>query len=79
VKHLTVYYTVMSHTLQALQPFVTHVLPPTHAVRLTEVTMESAKVCLQLTTTAVAAGWPRCAVPSSSVHSRYQRHLTDLP
>jgi transposase len=69
----------MSHTLQALQPFVTHLLPPTRAVRLTEVTMESAKVCLQLMTTAVAAGCPRCAVPSSSVHSRYQRHLTDLP
>ena len=34
---------------------------------------------LQLTTTAPAAGCPRCAVPSSSVHSRYQRHLTDLP
>jgi hypothetical protein len=61
VRHLTVYYTVMSHTLQALQPFVMHVLPPTRAVRLTEVTMESAKVCLQLTTTAVAAGCPRCA------------------
>ena len=69
----------MSHTLQAFQPFVAHVLPPTWAVRLTEVTMESAKVCLQLTITAVAASCPRCAVPSSSVHSRYQRHLTDLP
>jgi transposase len=79
VRHLTVYYTVMSHTRQALQPFVRHVLPPTHAVRLTEVTMEPAKVCLQLTTTAAAADCPRCAVPSSSVHSRYQRYLTDLP
>jgi transposase len=56
-----------------------HLLPPTRAVRLTEVTMESAKVCLQLTTTAVAVGCPRSAVPSSAVHSRYQRHLTDLP
>jgi zinc-finger of transposase IS204/IS1001/IS1096/IS1165 len=76
---LTVYYTVMSHTLQALQPFVGHLLPPTRAGRLTEVTMASAKGCLQLTTTAAAADCPRCAVPSSSVHSRYRRHLTDLP
>jgi transposase len=34
---------------------------------------------LQLTTTAPAAACPRCAEPSSSVHSRYQRHLMDLP
>ena len=79
MRHLTVYYTIMSHTLQASQPFVRYVLPPTHVVRLTEVTMESAKVCLQLTTTAAAADCPRCAVPSSSVHGRYQRYLTDLP
>ena len=69
----------MSRQLQALQPFVTHLLPPTRAVRLTEVTVEPEAVCLQLTTTAAAARCPRCAVPSSSVHSRYQRHLTDLP
>jgi transposase len=36
-------------------------------------------VRLQLTATAPTAGCPRCAVSSSSVHSRYQRHLTDLP
>src|SRR5262245_30424644 len=52
----------MNHTLQVLQPFITHLLPPSRAVRLTEVTMESAKVCLQLTTTAVATGCPRCAL-----------------
>jgi transposase len=69
----------MSHTRQALPPLVTHVLPLTRAVRRTEVTMESAKVCLQRMTTAVAAGCPRGAVPSSSVHRRDQRHLTDLP
>ena len=34
---------------------------------------------LQLTATAPHARCPCCAVPSSSVHSRYQRHLTDLP
>jgi transposase len=42
-------------------------------------TIEMEYVLLQLTATAPAAGCPRCAVPSSSVHSRYQRHLTDVP
>ena len=36
-------------------------------------------VRLQLTATAPTACCPSCAAPSSSVHSRYQRHLTDLP
>jgi transposase len=58
---------------------MTHLLPPTRAVRRIKVTVESADVRLQLTTTAPAAGCPRCAVPSSVIHSRYQRHLTDLP
>src|SRR5262245_54482269 len=69
----------MSHTLQVLQPFITHLLTSTRAVRLTGLTMEASKVVLHVTTTTVAAGCPRCAVPSSSVHGRYQRHLTDLP
>jgi transposase len=69
----------MSCQLQALQPLITHLLPPTRAVRLTEVIVEPEDVCLQLTTTAQAACCPRCAVPSSTVHSRYQRHLSDLP
>jgi transposase len=47
-------------------------------MRLTEVTMEQASVQLQLTATAPTAACPRCAVSSSSIHSRYQRHLTDL-
>jgi len=42
-------------------------------------TMEPEYVLLQVTTTDPAAGCPRCAVPSSTVHSRYQRRLTDLP
>jgi transposase len=66
----------MSHELHTL---ITEHLPPTHAIRLTEVTMVQESVLLQLTTTAPTADCPRCAVPSSSVHSRYQRHLTDLP
>jgi transposase len=50
-----------------------------HAVRLTHVTVEKASIRLQLTTTAPAAACPLCHVPSSSIHSHYQRHLTDLP
>jgi len=48
-------------------------------VRLTEVIREQASVQLQLTATAPTAACPRCTVSSSSIHSRYQRHLTDLP
>jgi transposase len=58
---------------------MTPLLPASRALRLTEVTVAPTDVCLQLATTAAAACCPRCAVPSSSVHSRYQRHLTDLP
>jgi len=66
----------MTHELQT---FVAALLPPTGTVRLTEVTLEQASVRLQLTAMAPTASCPRCAVPSSSVHSRYRRHLTDLP
>jgi transposase len=69
----------MSHKRQTLQTFVTHLLPPTRAVRLTGMTIEPEYVLLQLVTAAPAAACPHCAVPSSSVHSRYQRHLVDLP
>ncbi len=69
----------MIHERQNLQTFVTNLLPPTHSVRVTEVTIEQEYVCLQLTTTAPTACCPCCTMPSSSVHSRYQRHLTDLP
>jgi transposase len=69
----------MSHERQELHTFITNLLPPTRSARLTGMTIEPEYVLLQLTTTAPAAGCPRCAVLSSSVHSRYQRHLTDLP
>jgi transposase len=68
----------MSHELQTLQTFVTPLLPPTRAVRLTGTTSEADYVLLQLISAAPAAACPRCAVPSSSVHSRYQRRLVDL-
>jgi transposase len=44
-----------------------------------EVSVEDESVQLQLTATAPTAACPRCAVPSSSVHSCYQRRLIDLP
>jgi transposase len=42
-------------------------------------TIEDEGVQLQLTATAPPAACPCCAVPSASVHSRYQRRLADLP
>jgi hypothetical protein len=66
----------MSHELHT---FVTTLLSPTSDVRLAKVTVEQETMRLQLTATAPRARCPRCTVPSSSVHSRYQRHLTDLP
>jgi transposase len=62
-----------------LYPLITALLPPTNTVRLTEVTVEQASVRLQLMATAPTATCPRCAVPSSAIHSRYQRHPADLP
>jgi transposase len=66
----------MSHNLHTL---ITALLPRTCAVGLSGVTVEQASVRLHLTATAPTAPCPGCAVSSSSIHSRYQRHLTDLP
>jgi transposase len=66
----------MGHTLQTL---LTALLPATCPVHLTALTIENESVQLQLTATAPTAACPCCAVPSSSVHSRYQRRLVDLP
>jgi transposase len=54
-------------------------LPPTCPVHLEAVTVEPETLQLQLTTTAPSACCPLCAAPSTRVHSRYERHLTDLP
>ena len=62
-----------------LQTLITELLPPTRGIRLTEVTVQDESVQLQLTAIAPTALCPDCAVPSSSIHSRYQRRLTDLP
>src|SRR5919201_4035871 len=62
-----------------LQTFIAELLPSTYAFRLTELTVANASVRLQLTATAPTACCPCCTGPSSAVHSRYQRQLTDLP
>jgi transposase len=54
-------------------------LPPTCPVHFDAVTVESETLQRQLTTTAPSACCPLCAAPSATVHSRYRRHLTDLP
>jgi transposase len=66
-----------------LRTLITELFPPAAGLRLTDATIEDTSedtsVRLQLTATAPTAACPCCGVPSSSVHSRYQRHLTDLP
>jgi transposase len=62
-----------------LQTLITKLFPPDRGIRLTEVTIEDASVRLQLTAIAPTALCPDCTVPSSSIHRRYQRCLTDLP
>ena len=62
-----------------LQTLVTQLLPSTGGLRLMEIYVEDESVQLRLTATAPTAACPDCAMPSSSVHSRYQRRLTDLP
>ncbi|HEX2277637.1 MAG TPA: ISL3 family transposase [Candidatus Tectomicrobia bacterium] len=64
---------------RALHTLITALLPLSCAVRLTEVTVAQESVLLHLTATAPTACCPCCMVPSSSIHSRYQRRLTDLP
>src|SRR5919108_3246502 len=76
LEHIAVLVRNMPDTLRAL---LSALLPPTRGIRLLEVSLEDASVRLQVTVTAPTAACPRCAVPSSSVHSRYQRRLTDLP
>jgi transposase len=62
-----------------LPTLITELLPPTRGISLTEISVEDELVGLRLTATAPHACCPCCAIPSSSVHSRYQRCLTDLP
>jgi transposase len=62
-----------------LQTLITELLPPTRGIHLTEVTVQDESVQLQLTAIAPTASCPDCTVPSSSIHSCYQRRLVDLP
>jgi transposase len=62
-----------------LRTLISSLLPPGSTVNFIKVTVAHDYVLLQLRATAPTASCPRCAVPSSSVHSRYHRHLTDLP
>ena len=62
-----------------LQTLICALFPPTRGIHLLEVDVEDESVQLQLTATAPTAACPLCGMPSSSVHSRYQRRLTDLP
>jgi transposase len=60
------------------QTLISAFLPPMRGIRLLDVSIEDESVRLYLRVTAPTAACPRCAVSSSSVHSRSQRHLTDL-
>jgi hypothetical protein len=60
-------------------PRIIALWPPTRSVRLTDATVEQDAVRLQRTATAPTASGLGGVLPSSSVHGRYQRHLTDLP
>jgi transposase IS204/IS1001/IS1096/IS1165 family protein len=66
----------MTHVLHT---FVTTLLSSTPDVRLDKGPWERDTVRLELTATAPQTRCPWCAVPSSSIPSRDQRHLTDLP
>jgi hypothetical protein len=62
-----------------LRTRMTALLPPTRGMSLTEVSVAEASVGLRRPATVPTAACPDGAVPSSSVHSRDQRRLTDLP
>jgi transposase len=62
-----------------IRKLLSALFPPACAVTLTQVTVAQASGWLQLTAMAPAARGPGGAGPSSSIHSRYPRHLTDLP
>jgi transposase len=65
--------------IHVLHTFVTTLLSSTADVYLDKITMEQDTMRLELTATAPHARCPCCTVSSSSIHRRYQRHLTDLP
>jgi transposase len=66
----------MSHEIQTL---LMALLPSTSTIHLTNVSIEEDRIRIQLTAMTPTANCPPCAAPASSIHSRYQRHLTDVP
>ena len=54
-------------------------VPPDGGVTLGAVTLTPTTILIQLTTTVPTADCPICRQPSHRVHSRYVRHLHDLP
>ena len=54
-------------------------LPTTVALSVDGVTLDDATVTLLLRTASATSCCPLCGRPSQHVHSRYARHLHDLP
>lgn len=53
--------------------------PSSASLQLEQVVIETQAVVFALRTVAATAICPQCGQPSDRVHSRYRRHLTDLP
>src|SRR5215510_775642 len=64
--------------LDTATPWLKALLPPTCPVHLDAMTVEPETLQRPLTTTAPSACCPLGAVPSTRVHHRSPRHLTDL-
>jgi hypothetical protein len=80
---LSSFVALMKHATSAMmahepQTLITVSSPPAGAARLTAVAIEQECVRVQLTAAAPTARYPCRAMPSSSVRSHCQRHLTDL-
>jgi transposase len=66
-------------TTSFVTPLLNVLFPPTCGVQLDDVRVEDERLTVQGTARAPTACCPGCATPSATVHSRYQRHLADLP
>ncbi len=58
---------------------ITALFPQWHGLRITHSCPEADGLTLVAHTTARTASCPVCHQPASSIHSRYQRHVADLP
>jgi transposase len=66
-------------TTSFVTPLLNVLFPPTCGVQLDDVRVEDERLTVQGTARAPTACCPGCATPSATGHSRYQRHLADLP